>query len=61
MKSYRSPDKLRLVGKAWEVRSYLRRLASRSSDMPLAVYLNAGRSREDARSLAGSRVIADRR
>jgi hypothetical protein len=42
MKSYFAPQQLCLVGKAWEVQYYLRKLATRSPKMgqPLSAVLN---------------------
>lgn len=57
MKSYRTEDRLRLVGKAWEIRHYLRRLAA--SSLTLDDYLNAGR-RGAAASAAATAAAAAR-
>jgi len=62
MKSYRSEDRLRLVGKAWEIRLTLRRLAE--SRLTLHDYLNAGRrsaaSTSSPASARGARRSAGR-
>ncbi|WP_135551748.1 Z-ring formation inhibitor MciZ [Paenibacillus cymbidii] len=58
MKSYRTQDSLRLVGKAWEIRLTLRRMAE--SRLTLHDYLNAGRRSASSTSSPASARSARR-